>query len=207
MDRVSTGEPLLHFVSHPNCLSERIFPVQNLPQGTRIGLDGTLFGIDEMKNVIALTSAKGIELVLLDENLVDKIWQERPQPSKAPLRNHARYAGQDAGSKLASVRAILNKSKANAYVVHDLSEIAWLLNLRGNDIPFSPVFEAYLLVAATEATVFLDGDKLGNDVCTYLKDELKVQVRPYDEIWQALKDLNAPSKRVRRSSVFQRSKC
>lgn len=177
--------------------------MQALPEGTRIGLDATLFGISELQALRKDLSKTGSELVFLDENLVDKIWQDRPGSSKEPLIVHAKYAGDDSTSKLAKVREIIDERKSDAYIVHELSEIAWLLNLRGMDIPFSPVFEAYLLVTRGDTSLFVDRDKIKDDVMTYLED-LKIQVKPYEEVWQSLKDLRDGDKAVRGGSLPSR---
>lgn len=150
-----------------------------------------------MRSLRESLTKTGQELVLLDDNLVDKIWQDRPSPSKELLINHARYAGEDSPSKLAKVRAIIEEKKAKAYVIHELSEIAWLLNLRGRDIPFSPVFEGYLLVTLDDASLFIDRDKVTDSLLPYLQEDLKIQIRPYDEIWQALRDLKTNGNLVR----------
>lgn len=129
-------------------------------------------------------------VVLLSENLVDKIWQNRPSPSKKYLSLHAKYAGESSISKLEKVRTTIQSNNASVYVVHELSEIAWTLNLRGKDIPFSPVFEAYLLITLDIVTLFLDRDKITGEVGAYLRDEVKADVEPYEGIWQALKEMS-----------------
>ena len=161
--------------------------VQTLPTGTRIGLDSTLFSITELKTLRASLEKAQQDIILLEENLIDKIWQDRPPSSKEPLDLHAKYAGEASTSKFDKVRSIIKSKKASAYAVHEMSEIAWLLNLRGKDIPFSPVFEAYLLVTLESASLFLDRDKVTEEVAKYLKDELNTEVQPYEGIWEALK--------------------
>lgn len=127
---------------------------------------------------------------MLADNLVDEIWHDRPSPSKEFLRLHGKYAGETSTSKLKKIRSTMISNNASSYVIHELSEIAWTLNLRGKDIPFSPVFEAYLLINLDDATLFSDRDKITEDVAEYLRGEVKVDIQPYGGIWQAIKEIS-----------------
>lgn len=169
--------------------------MQSLPSGTRIGLDGTLYEISIIQSLQAQLAPKDIHLVFLSSNLVDVIWTDRPAASTAPLSLQAQYAGESSSSKLSTLRKFIADNGGAAYVVSNLAEIAWLLNLRGGDIPFSPVFESYILVSATETTLFIDEVKLTDEVVRYLNEEGKVQTKPYDRIWDALSQLKAEYKR------------
>lgn len=90
-----------------------------------------------------LAADKAIRLLRLPRNLVDEIWgAERPAPNADALVVHGlHYAGERYGAKLRAVRHALRAHKADAMVVSALTEIAWVLNLRGNDLPYTPVFK------------------------------------------------------------------
>jgi Xaa-Pro aminopeptidase len=105
-----------------------------------------------------------------------------------PIFRHDEYAGQPAHSKLAQLRKYYQEKGASAYIVHDLAEIAWLLNLRGGDIQFSPVFQAYLICSEFQTQLFTDESKVGPQLSSYLSD-LKVELRDYNQFWQALRAL------------------
>lgn len=170
--------------------------LESLPARTRIGLDATLFSITELKAIRGTISKKESEIVLLGENLIDSIWQDRPDPSRQRLSCHANYAGEASLSKLEKVRSAIKSNGAMAYVVHELSEIAWTLNLRGKDIPFSPVFESYLLITLNNAILFLDRDKVTEEVGAYLRDDLKVDIQPYQAVWQAIREISSPNQPI-----------
>ncbi|GIX46974.1 MAG: hypothetical protein KatS3mg131_1185 [Candidatus Tectimicrobiota bacterium] len=91
----------------------------------------------------------------LTPNLVDEVWEERPAPPAQPI-----YAlpdtltGRSVADKLAAVREQLHEAGAQALILTKLDEIAWLTNLRGSDIAYNPVFEAYLIVELETATCF-----------------------------------------------------
>lgn len=154
-----------------------------------MGLDATLFEIATFEQLRAKVSPKGIDLVCLESNLVDAIWTSRPPASTAPLITYTKYAGQTAASKLEDLRKYLKDHSASAYVVSNLAEIAWLLNLRGSDIPHSPVFESYVLVTLDSVMLYIDQSKITQEVMAYLKESVKAESKPYDGVWRDLAGL------------------
>ncbi|CAN1232890.1 Aminopeptidase P2 [Linum perenne] len=160
----------------------------------KVGIDPTeqfLFSFDaaeELKGNIAMKDHKLV--YLYDVNLVDEIWKEsRPEPPKEPIRVHElKYAGVDVGSKLSWLRTELIDAGSSAIVVSMLDEIAWLLNLRGGDVPHSPVMYAYLVVTMDNAKLFVDSSKVTPDVSSHLKNA-GVQLRPYESILSEIESL------------------
>ncbi|XP_020272756.1 probable Xaa-Pro aminopeptidase P, partial [Asparagus officinalis] len=155
-----------------------------LDDGSRVGVDPFLFSSDAAEELKEEISKKNHELVFVyDFNLVDKVWGEsRPKPPVRPIRVHdIKYAGVDASSKLSSLRAGLAEAGCTAIVVTMLDEVAWLLNLRGDDIPHSPVVYAYLIVENNSARLFVDNSKVTDEVIVHLANA-GVEVRPYDTI-------------------------
>jgi Xaa-Pro aminopeptidase len=164
--------------------------------------------VSEVQNLLQTLSKTKQELVFVEDYLVDKVWHDRPARSKEFVTSHTKYAGESSYSKLEKLRQYTKNGQAEAYVLQELSEIAWLLNLRGKDIPFSPVFFAYLLVTSEDATLFVDRDKIVGEVLNYLQQDLRVSVRPYEEVWSALKscsDRKIPVSCLR--DPFMSSKC
>uniref|UniRef100_A0ACD5X7F9 Uncharacterized protein n=1 Tax=Avena sativa TaxID=4498 RepID=A0ACD5X7F9_AVESA len=155
-----------------------------LPSGCRVGIDPFLFSSDAAEELKDAISDKNHELILIrDLNLVDEIWGEsRPEPPKEPTRVHAiKYAGIDVPSKLSFVRSQLAENGSDAVVISMLDEVAWLLNMRGSDVPHSPVFYSYLIVEMNTATLFVDSNKVSEEVLEHLK-KAGVKLKPYEEI-------------------------
>lgn len=143
-----------------------------------------LFSADAAEELKEAISKKNHELVYLyDPNLVDEIWgQSRPKPPKKPIRVHdLKYSGLDVASKMSSLRSQLVDSGSSAIVISMLDEIAWLLNLRGSDVPHSPVMYAYLIVEIDGAKLFVDDTKITPEVMNHLKNAA-IELRPYDSI-------------------------
>lgn len=146
----------------------------------------------------------GAKLVFPSQNLVDLVWKSKPPRSKEPIFIQSRrFAGQDAASKLAMLREWVmeqppakpgyskpgpptDAQKHVATLVTGLSNIAWLLNLRGNDVPYNPVFYAYLFVARDNAILFVEKEKVTDDVRAHL-DSLRIDVQEYNNLWSYLR--------------------
>ncbi|PKU88105.1 aminopeptidase P2 [Dendrobium catenatum] len=163
-----------------------------LPSGCKIGVDPFLFSYDTAEEMKAAVSKNNHELVFVyDCNLVDEIWREsRPKPPFKPIRVHdIKYAGVDVSSKLSTLRSELIEASCTATVISMLDEVAWLLNLRGSDVPHSPVFYSYLVVSYTSATLFVDANKVTEEVLVHLS-KAGVQLRPYEAILSEIESLS-----------------
>ncbi|CAL5066519.1 unnamed protein product [Urochloa decumbens] len=155
-----------------------------LPSGCRVGIDPFLFSFDAAEELKDSISDKNHELVLVrGMNLVDEIWGDaRPRAPKEPTRVHdIKYAGIDVPSKLSFTRSHLAENGCDAVVISMLDEVAWLLNMRGSDVPHSPVFYSYLIVEASTATLFVDSDKVSEDVLKHL-EKAGIKLKPYEAI-------------------------
>ncbi|XP_024993526.1 probable Xaa-Pro aminopeptidase P [Cynara cardunculus var. scolymus] len=164
-----------------------------LAPGGRIGIDPFLFSSDAVNELKEAVAKSSHELVYLyDVNLVDEVWKEaRPMPPNEPIRVHDhKYAGVDVSTKLSNLRSELTDAGSSAIVISMLDEIAWLLNLRGNDVPHSPVFYAYLIVEIDAAKLFVDNSKVTPEVMDYLK-KAGIELRSYESILSEIESLAA----------------
>ncbi|KAL4556321.1 hypothetical protein LXL04_038969 [Taraxacum kok-saghyz] len=164
-----------------------------LASGARIGIDPFLFSSDAINELKEAVSKSNHELVYLyDTNLVDEVWKEsRPLPPNNPIRIHdLKYAGVDVSTKLSNLRSELTDAGSSAIVISMLDEVAWLLNLRGNDVPHSPVMYAYLIVELNSAKLFVDKSKVNPEVMDYLK-KAGIELKPYDSILSEIQSLAA----------------
>ncbi|KAF3785657.1 putative Xaa-Pro aminopeptidase P [Nymphaea thermarum] len=155
-----------------------------LMPGCRIGIDPFLFSSDSAEELREVLLKKNLELIFIyNFNLVDEIWDElRPSPPIEPMRVHSiKYAGLDISSKMCSLRSRLAEARADAIVISKLDEVAWLLNLRGQDVPHSPVTYSYLLVENNSATLLVDNSKITEEVMVYLRNA-GVTLKPYEAI-------------------------
>ena len=142
----------------------------NLSSGARIGFDPWLHTISEVKSLEAAMAKLGGTLVALDTNPIDQIWTDQPQPPLAEVTiQPLDFAGKTAREKLDDMREALVKAKADATVLTDPSSLAWTFNIRGNDVPHTPMPLGFALVRASgDPIVFLDERKLPIKTRAYL---------------------------------------
>ena len=144
------------------------------------------------QEVMLLRGEGGLRFEPFESDPFDALWSDRPTLPKAPVRRQADpWTGQSARDKIAAVWKALEESGRAVpehFFVSDLSEIAWLLNLRGADIEFNPVFLAFLLLRkGRDSVLCVDTDKIAPDIRAYLEGE-GVLVAPYNGWRHALQD-------------------
>ena len=120
--------------------------------------------------------------MLFRSGLAESIWQDRPvRPLDKAFIHKEEYAGESAQNKIERVLAEVDKLGAEAMLLPALDEVAWILNLRGTDVMFTPVVISFLYLSEKEKVLFIDSEKLDDEVNEYLKS-IDVKVKPYDEI-------------------------
>lgn len=118
------------------------------------------------------------------EDLIGGLWSDRPALPKEPVWIlEEKYSGRPAKDKISELRDTMKKKGADVHILTSLDDIIWLFNIRGNDIPCTPVVLSYVIVTAQEISLFINDETLNEEVRTYLKD-LGVTIRPYDEIYE-----------------------
>ena len=143
--------------------------------GARIGYDALHFSEDTVQRY---TDA-GLVMVAVERNPIDVVWADRPAPPMAPALPHPiAYAGKTATEKREEVATILRDAKQDAAVVTDPASIAWLLNIRGDDVPFTPFALGFALVHADGGTeLFMAPAKIPDATRTWLGNTVSVQDR------------------------------
>ncbi|KAI8102026.1 hypothetical protein M9434_007086 [Picochlorum sp. BPE23] len=161
--------------------------VSTLKEGSKVGIDPTVHTIDSAEALKKHLEESGMELVSLSENPVDQAWgADRPAAPKAGLRIHdMKWAGMSPADKIGQMRVEMKEAGADALAVTMLDEVAWLLNLRGSDVPYNPVFLSYVIITESEAMLFIDADKVDDAISKHLA-EAKVTVKPYAEAFDAV---------------------
>ena len=145
---------------------------KNIP---RIGFDYETFPLSRYKE------ENWEQFETVDIDLMDKIWSDRPPLPTTPIvRQPLQWAGCSTADKTELLRTeVFSDSEVDYYLLSDLSEIAWLLNLRGNDIDYNPLFLAYLLIGRKNMHLFTDPVRIDTTVSDYLQKE-HISLHPYD---------------------------
>ncbi|CEP12962.1 hypothetical protein [Parasitella parasitica] len=169
--------------------------VKYLPSGSRIGIDPTLINAVDAHQLIVQLEPLGSSLVSID-NLIDLAWgKDRPEPPKNKVFvQPVEFTGKTVQDKLSELRSHIKSRKAYGTVVSALDEIAWLFNLRGSDIECNPVFFSYAIVDENEAILYLDLDKVTDEVRSSLGSS--VTTKPYNQFFADLKGLKLDGRKV-----------
>jgi Xaa-Pro aminopeptidase len=145
------------------------------PPDARIGYDPMLIGEE------SLTSYReaGLDMVPVADNPIDRLWADRPGPPLAPALPHPLdYAGLSSAEKREEIAAALRAAKQDAAVITDPASIAWLFNIRGSDVPFTPFALGFALLHADgHADLFMAAEKLTPPTREWLGNGVSVHDR------------------------------
>jgi Xaa-Pro aminopeptidase len=162
--------------------------VKNLPVGSRVGVDGKMVSVDAVRNMKKVFVQKQMELVT-NEDLISPLWTDRPPFPQEPISYFdSEYSGSSRGEKIAMVRAEMMRMGVTHHLITSLDDIAWLLNLRGTDIQYNPLFVSYVLIDSNILTLFVNESK----VPPVLKEDLGndgVGISAYEAIEPTLSNL------------------
>ena len=149
-----------------------------------VGVNPEMFSVNDFADWKEKAELKSIDLI-------KPLWVEGrpviPQDKLVPYS--ADFAGETVESKLARMREQLAKKKANAMIISALDEIAWLLNIRGNDVEYNPVVISYVVLEADQCTLFVDADKVDTVAQNYL-DFNNIAIKPYEAVFEYIASLS-----------------
>ncbi|KIP06111.1 hypothetical protein PHLGIDRAFT_73161 [Phlebiopsis gigantea 11061_1 CR5-6] len=162
--------------------------IVNRVKDSRIGIDARMLPHEKAIALNTQLQPKGSKLFYPPQNLVDLIWKEKPPRSKEPIYvQPLKYTGMEAGKKLARLKEWIRECPPQMQTGMLISNLAsWMLNLRGDDIPFNPVFHAYLFVSQQQTILFIEPAKASDSVDEYLKS-IDVERRDYNDVWPFLR--------------------
>lgn len=165
----------------------------SLPEGGVLGFDGRVIHAALGEKLMRLIQKKGGRLEI-ERDLVDEVWKDRPPLSaRAAYFLEEQYAGESRVSKLARLREQMAEKGATAHVLTSLDDIAWLMNLRGDDVEYNPVVLSYALITPSAAVLYANKVVFSEYMIRDLKQD-GVTLRPYDQIYQDLKALGHEDK-------------
>ena len=188
-EQLSGSEIKLYRMGEPEFPTLDEFLEAELPVDGCLGFDGRVVNSELGYGLQNLLQEKNVT-INGGNDLVGEIWTSRPAMSCEPIWSlDVKYAGKSTVEKLSDLRDAMKKNKAQIHLMTALDEIAWLFNLRGNDIVNNPVFLSYALITQDEAYLYVQKEaikedtKMGKEVCAALA-EAKVQVKEYAEFLQ-----------------------
>ena len=160
-----------------------------LPPSSRVGVDPKVLSAEDAHSLQQSLAMHQSTLVPLAENLVAEVWPDRPSRPHEPIKALPEsITGRAASDKIQELRASIRELNGTAFICTMLDEVAWLLNLRGDDVPFNPVFFAFAVVTLDACTLYVNESQLTDEVRAHLGSA--VQIRPYDSFYTDLKTLS-----------------
>lgn len=154
-----------------------------------IGFDGRVINTKLAEAFAGKIKAKNAR-ILCDEDLVGMIWEDRPAlAAEKAFALDVKYCGKASSEKLTMVRSRMKEMGCTTHIVTALDDIAWLLNIRGNDIACYPVCLSYLLIHEESAELFVEESKLDDTLRAQFASD-GVTIRPYNDIYEAVKRLS-----------------
>lgn len=163
---------------------------ERLPSGSCVAFDGNLASLLVAQTVKDTLEPLGIE-VDGHVDLLSSIWHNRPElPKVKAFLIGEEFTGQSTESKLEAVRAEMKRHRADAHLISSLDDLAWLLNIRGQDVSCNPVVLGFVYISANDAILFVDPSKLGEEEKASLRNS-GVTVREYDAFFDFVKSIQA----------------
>ncbi|MBP0595158.1 aminopeptidase P family protein [Paraburkholderia sp. LEh10] len=158
---------------------------QNVTPGSTVGVDGAVLGVAAARALTDALTARGIAL-RTDLDLLDTIWPQRPSlPTGAVYEHEAPHASVSRTEKLDQIRRAMQEKGAQWHFISTLDDLAWLLNLRGADVNYNPVFVAHALIGLERASLFVVDGKVPAALAGALARD-GIRVEPYAKAADAL---------------------
>lgn len=167
----------------------------SLKEGQVLGFDGRVVKADDAKAYEEIVNGKQGQIVW-DRDIAGEVWEGRPALVRRPVFVlEDAYSGERALSKIGRVREKMKEEGASMHILTALDDIAWLLNLRGDDVACCPVVLAYAVITMEKTLLFAEGDTGAQEVWTakvrqYLKEN-KVTLLPYDDFYRFIPQIQA----------------
>ncbi len=182
----------LQRASDPNCPKIEKWLLNNLENGSRVNCDGRQISADAANKIRSILKKENKELIL-DNSPIDEIWENRPSlPNSKAFVHNLPFCGLSVSEKLKLIRTEMEKKDATHYLVSSLDAVAWLSNIRGADIPWTPLILAYILVEMDDVTCFIDNEKCPASVKKHFSDN-GIIIRPYNAIRDEIINIDADS--------------
>ncbi len=155
--------------------------LENLDNGQVAALDGMVFSVKQCRELKKKLAPKSL-ILRTDIDIVDEIWSDRPALPGTPVKDHdLKFAGRSREEKLVDIRYALFHLNADAHLICRLDDIAWTLNIRGNDIHHQPLAMSFLLISQKKCIWFIDSERLPSPLHDAMKDA-GVRVLPHNSI-------------------------
>ena len=188
-DELSDSEMVLQKQKVPHAPEHIQWLKETLTTGDVVGCDGLMFSINQIRNLEKSFAEKDIALDY-NQDLISTVWHDRPAlPQNVIFEHEIKFAGKSRKEKLNEIRTVMKQKGADFHLVSTLDDIAWIFNIRSNDVECNPVSIAYGIVGMESAFLFIDAAKVPDFLQSKFKDD-GVHLMPYENIQSFLENLS-----------------
>ncbi len=175
-------------IGYPNTPSHPKWIISKLQAGSVVGIEGQNLSVEEAGKLAKIFKQNDIKLDTRVQ-IQNQVWEGRPPiPEDEVFQLDTKYSGVSLADKIAKVRREMKRFSTTHYVICGLDEIAWLLNLRGSDVEYNPVFYSYMVISQNSVNMFIDPHKITSDIGKYLAlNDVKVFL--YEIFFEYLQEL------------------
>ncbi|MBP5420154.1 MAG: aminopeptidase P family protein [Bacteroidales bacterium] len=160
-----------------------------LPSGSRVGVDGRTISQVEYQRISEILDKYNIRLEIHHVDFIENVFYQRPpMPTDELTEVNPIVACTTRREKIDIVRKMMNEKKVSHYIISALDDIAWLINLRGSDVEYNPVFYAYMVISPEEEHLYIDPHKLSRVVSNRLAED-GIKMSLYDHFINNLRNL------------------
>jgi Xaa-Pro aminopeptidase len=162
--------------------------IKELKKGEFLGIDPQVVSRKYFLELKKKLEEKGIGLKCIEKNLVDAVWDERPEEPKGKIEIHdEKYSGESTASKLKRLREKMAETDTDALVATMLDSIAWLFNIRGSDVKYNPVAISYSIITADKAYLFVNQSHMSDAAIQALKNT--TEILDYEDFGSELQNI------------------
>ncbi len=166
---------------------------ENINTGSKIALDGRIFSIEQMRKFEKLLEDKSVSFNF-DCDLISGLWPDRPPiPDSLAFDHSSLFCGKDRSVKIAEVREKMRIRGVDYHLLTSTDDIMWLLNIRGNDVKYTPLLTSFLVIGDEQIMLFTDESKIPLKLASEF-DKLGIVMLPYEETASILSALSPDSK-------------
>ena len=179
----------LHKLRVPDAVDYPQWLVEVLESGTKVGIDGFCMSVSDVRNLKNALSPKNIT-IQEQIDLLGEMWFDRPAlPVEKIIRLDTKYVGESAGERIGKIREFIRDNHGDAILFSYLDEIAWLYNIRCNDIAYNPVAISYAIVEKDKAHLFIKLDKISQEIAQQLAED-GIELHDYHHLFLFLDEQN-----------------
>jgi Xaa-Pro aminopeptidase len=164
----------------------------NINAGSKIAIDGRTVSIERIRQIRKVLEGKNI-IFDTDNDLISGIWTDRPpMPVSVAFDHSVGFCGKERSVKIAEVRQKMRNQNVNYHLLTSIDDIMWLLNIRGNDVKYSPLMTSFAIVGEEQILLFADENKIPLKLASEF-DKLDIVLLPYEETGGMLTTLSPDS--------------